>query len=99
MNIKMIVLFVIVIIFCGIAGYLFYLYHKNKKKQDNNNLNKRGMLLSSILTFEAIGLIGFFISFTKNYLYIFLIVLTIIIGASLILGLLLRIKKSKEGEK
>jgi H+/Cl- antiporter ClcA len=96
MEIKEVILFIIFAVIGGIVGYLYYLYLGKKRKKGKENLNKKESILSSIFTFVAISLVGFFISYAKNYFHMFLIVLTVIICTSLMLGLLLRWKKSKE---
>ncbi|MDR0295740.1 MAG: hypothetical protein LBH91_06105 [Prevotellaceae bacterium] len=99
MYIKEIITFIIVVVSGGVAGYLFYLYYDRKKKKDEKDLNKRESMLTSIFTFVAIALSAFFISFTDNYFYMFLIFVGVTIGAGLILGLLLIILKKLRRDK
>ena len=92
---KVVFLFIFVVIFGGIAGYLHYLYFEKKSKK---RLNKKESILTSIFTFMAITTASFFIIFTENYFYMFLISISIIIGTGLILGLLLRWVKIRENK-
>jgi len=93
MTVKEIFTLIIIVIFSGLAGYLFYLYFEKKKQK---KMKKEETMLSSIFTFVGIGLFSFFITFTKNYFYLFLMFVGITVGTGIILGLFLRWRKPRE---
>jgi len=93
MNTRVVITLIIVIVLSGIAGYLFYLYLEKK-----NKMKREEACFSSIFTFIGIGLASFFIVFTENYIYMFLIIIGTTLGIGIILGFFLRWKKQRKGK-